>query len=359
MKVNNMVDAAGAALRPSPTRTLIVAEAGVNHNGNADMAHRLVDAAADASADVVKFQTFKTEYLMRCDTPLVEYQKAGGMGRDMFELGKMIELPDAAFRDLQKHCEDRGVVFLSTAFDTPSLHYLVDELDMPVVKVPSGEAVNVPFLRDVAATGREVILSTGMCNLDEVCLAIDTLRVAWHGSSAPHPKLTLMQCTTAYPTALKDMHVRSMVTLAETFGLPVGLSDHSEGFVAALAAVALGATIIEKHFTLDRTLPGPDHRASLDPQGFADLVRNIRDVEAALGSPVKEIRSCEKPIAATVRRSLVAVRDIAEGEPITADMLVPLRPQDGIPARDIDAVVGKRAGRVIVRGEALHWAALK
>jgi sialic acid synthase SpsE len=359
MTVADMASVAGVAHARGPNRVLIFAEAGVNHNGNATMAHRLVDAAADAGADVVKFQTFKTEYVMRRDTPLVEYQRAGGMGRDMFELGKMIELPNNVFRDLQRHCEDRGVLFLSTAFDTPSLHYLVDELDMPVVKVPSGEAVNVPFLREVAAARREVILSTGMCNLDEVRLAIDTLRAVWRDFDELRPKLTLMQCTTAYPTALEDMHVRSMVTLAETFGLPVGLSDHSEGIVAALSAVALGATIIEKHFTLDRTLPGPDHQASLDPQGFKDLVQNIRDVEAALGSPVKEMRACEKLTAATVRRSLVAVRDIAEGEPITADMLVPLRPQDGIPARDIDAVVGRRAGRVIAQGEALHWASLK
>lgn len=359
MRVNDMVDAAGTAEQQGPNRTLIIAEAGVNHNGDPAIAHRLVDAAVDAGADVVKFQTFKTEYVMRRDTPLVEYQKAGGMGRDMFELAKMIELPDEVFCDLQRHCEDRGVLFLSTAFDTPSLHYLVGKLDMPIIKVPSGEAVNVPFLRDVGAARREVILSTGMCDLDEVSLAIDTFRAVWRVSGELQPKLTLMQCTTAYPTALKDVHVRSMVTLAETFGLPVGLSDHSEGITASLTAVALGATIIEKHFTLDRTLPGPDQRASLDPRGFRDLVRSVRDVEAALGSPVKEIRSCEKSIAATVRRSLVAARDIAEGEPITADMLVPLRPQDGIPAREIDAVVGKRAGRVIVRGEALHWAALK
>lgn len=335
-------------------RTLIMAEAGVNHNGDANLAHKLVDVAADAGADVVKFQTFTTEYVMRRDTPLVEYQKSGGMGQDMFELGKMIELPHEAFRSLKEHCDKRGIVFLSTAFDTPSLKYLVDQLGISTVKVPSGEAVNVPFLRDVAATGRDVVLSTGMCNLDDVRLGVETLRAIWNSSGKPHPKLTLMQCTTAYPTALEDVHVRSMVTLAETFKLPVGLSDHSEGYAASLAAVALGASVVEKHFTLDRNLPGPDHKASLDPQGLKDWVRGVRDVEKALGSPVKEMRDCEKATAVTVRRSLVATRAIAKGESITSDMLIPLRPNDGVPASEVDSILGKPAWRAFAAGEVLR-----
>ncbi|MEK9662653.1 MAG: N-acetylneuraminate synthase family protein, partial [Alphaproteobacteria bacterium] len=227
-------------------------------------------------------------------------------------------------------------------------------LDTDIIKVASGETVNVPFLRDVARTGLPVIMSTGMCDMGDVRLGVDTLNAVWDAAGR-RPALTLMNCTTSYPTPMHEVHLRSMRTLADTFGCPVGLSDHSAGISAALASVALGATVIEKHFTLDRSMPGPDHAASLDPAQLKALVAGVREVEQAMGSPVKERRACEADLTNTIRRSLVAVRDIAPGETIAADMLVALRPEDGIPARDIDKVVGRPAWRAFAGGEVLRW----
>jgi N,N'-diacetyllegionaminate synthase len=332
----------------------VIAEAGVNHNGDVQMAHQLIDAAVEANVDAVKFQTWKTEYVSRPGTALVEYQKGGKMGKDMFELGKMIELEEADFKALSSHCEEAGVDFISTPFDTPALHFLARELNVSVIKIPSGEAVNVPFLRDVAATGLPVILSTGMCELDEIRLGIDTLNKVWNGARAT-PTLTLLQCTTAYPTPPQDIHLRAMETLKTEFGLPVGFSDHSEGIAAATAAVALGAEIIEKHFTLDRTLPGPDHQASLEPNELTEMVAAIRTVEQALGSADKTRLDIEHDVTKQVRRSLVARQDIKKGAVISQEMLIALRPEDGIAARYIDDVVGKAAWRDFDKGEVLQW----
>ncbi len=339
----------------TPAMVFIIAEAGVNHNGDPAIAHALVDAAADAGVDAVKFQTWDRDLVTRRDNPLVPYQKINVDDvSDMYELGKTFELELNVFEDLAARCKEKGVLFLSTAFDKPSLTFLVEKLDIPLIKVPSGEAVNVPFLRAVAETGRPVILSTGMCDMDDVQLAIDTLKTVWD-KSGKTPELSLLHCTTAYPTPPEDVHLRSMTALAATFGLPVGLSDHSEGTTAAQAAVAMGARIIEKHFTLDRDLPGPDHKASVDVPGLRRLVEQIRKTEVMLGSDEKTLRPIEEQVVKSVRRSLVATRDIVQGETIAEDDVVPLRPEDGIPARDIDKVIGEKAWRDFQNGEVLKW----
>jgi N,N'-diacetyllegionaminate synthase len=338
------------------SRTFIIAEAGVNHNGDVALAHRLVDLAADSGADAVKFQTWKTELVTRRDTPLVAYQALNDDAATMFELEQRLELGEDDFRALKRHAEDRSIQFLSTAFDVPSLRFLVHQLGVAMLKVPSGEADNVPFLRQIARTRLPTILSTGMCDLAEVAFAVDTLNAVWDAAGR-RPGLTILHCTTAYPTPAADVNLRCMATLADRFGVPIGLSDHSDGITAALAATALGAAMIEKHFTLDRGLPGPDHAASLDPDQLKALVEGVRQTETMLGSPDKVLLPIERDTVALVRRSLVAARDIATGEIIGEDAVVPLRPQDGIPARDIDRVVGRPAWRSFRLGEVLRWEA--
>jgi N-acetylneuraminate synthase/N,N'-diacetyllegionaminate synthase len=335
------------------TGTTIIAEAGVNHNGSVEMAHRLIDVAKKCGADIVKFQTFSTELVLRSDTPLVAYQRKTGADT-MFELVKGLELSKEDFAALKHHCDSIGIEFLSTAFDLPSLDYLVGELGMRRIKIPSGEAVNVPLLRRAAAKELPIILSTGMCTLEEIGFALDTLRASTPGGEID---ATVLHCTTAYPTPADEVHLRCMLTIRDRFGLPTGLSDHSEGFLAAAAAVAMGGVMVEKHFTLDRDLPGPDHRASVDPGGLKALVDATRSVEAMLGSGEKGIRAIERDTIRAVRRSLVAARDIVVGNIITEDDLVALRPEDGIPARDIDRVVGVAAWTTFRRGEVLKWPA--
>ena len=333
--------------------TTIIAEVGVNHNGSVEMAHRLIDAAKNCGANIVKFQTFSTELVLRSDTPLVAYQREAGADT-MFELVKGLELGKEDFAALKQHCDSIGIEFLSTAFDLPSLDYLVGNLGMRRIKIPSGEAVNVLLLRRAGAEGLPIILSTGMCTLEEIGFALSTLQASTPGGQMD---ATVLHCTTAYPTPLYEVHLRSMLTIRDRFGLPVGLSDHSEGFLAAAAAVAMGGIMVEKHFTLDRNLPGPDHRASVDPGGLKALVDAVRSVEALLGSGEKGVRAIERDTIRAVRRSLVAARDILEGDIIAEDDLVALRPEDGIPARDVDRVVGRAAWTTFRRGEVLKWPA--
>jgi sialic acid synthase SpsE len=333
------------------SKTLIIAEAGINHNGSIELAHKLVDVAKGGGADIVKFQTFSSELVLRSDTPLVEYQKRGDV-QTMFELVKRLELTFPQFAELKAHCDRIGITFLSTAFDACSLRFLVDDLKMGTVKIPSGEVPHVPLLRLAGATGLPVILSTGMSTPAEIEFAIDILR---HASPYGYLDATLLQCTTAYPTKDEDVNLLAMLKLRDTFDRPVGLSDHSEGTLAASGAVALGASIIEKHFTLDRNMPGPDHQASLDPSGLRELVCSIRRVEAMLGSPEKGLLPVEQATAHLVRRSLVARRDIDVGSVIEEGDLIALRPEQGIPVRDWDRVVGSTAWANFKAGETLKW----
>lgn len=315
----------------------VIAEAGVNHNGSLEMAQRLVDAARDAGADAVKFQTFKAEQVVTAAAPKAAYQvKATGGHESQLEMIRGFELSFEAFRILAGHCRERGIMFLSTPFDAESADFL-DDIGVPGFKIASGEITNLPFLSHVAAKGKPVIVSTGMATLAEVALAVRCFE------ASGNRELALLHCVSNYPAAAADANLRAMTTLAATFHVPVGYSDHTLGLEVALAAVAVGARIVEKHFTLDRSLPGPDHRASLTPDELKALMRGIRNVEASLGDGVKEPRPSELPIADVARRSLVAACDIRCGTTITAKALATLRPGTGLPPTMWDAVVGRTA----------------
>ncbi len=328
---------------------LIIAEAGVNHNGSRELALRLVDAAADAGADVVKFQAFRAAALATASAPKAEYQlQTTGSEQDQLEMLRRLELGEGDFHAIQRHCRERGIRFLATPFDEQSLDDLVDKHDVEAIKLGSGEVTNAPLLLHAARTGRPVILSTGMSTLAEVEVALgvlaygyaptqeppslDAFRKAFRsaaGQEALCRHVTLLHCTTEYPAAYEDVNLRAMDTLRATFGLPVGLSDHTPGIHVAVAAVARGAVAIEKHLTLDRNLPGPDHRASLEPGEFRQLVTAIRQVEVALGSDTKAPAPGELANVPVARRSLVAARDIRKGEPFTAENLAVKRPGTG------------------------------
>lgn len=332
-----------SSLRPS---VFVIAEAGVNHNGKEDLAMRLVDAACDAGADAVKFQLFDPDELAGA-APLASYQKGKDVWRDQKEMLTSLLLPKDAYRRLADHAAERNIELIVTPFDSESARFL-RSIGLGTLKIPSGEVTNLPFLRDVAGLGADIILSTGMCSLEEVQEAVEIF------SSARVP-LTLLHCTSAYPTPFDQVHLQAMTLLRESFGLPVGLSDHTEGIEIAIAAVALGASVIEKHVTLDRMLPGPDHRASIEPQEFATMVRSIRHVEAALGSPQKIRQVSEENVAAVARRSVVAARDLQKGQSLTAEMVAIRRPGTGIAPKFVQDVIGKKTRKDILSGTPLTW----
>ena len=320
---------------PAARRCLIIAEAGVNHNGDLALALRLVRAAARAGADVVKFQSFRAERLATRGAPKAAYQlQTTARGESQFQMLRRLELDRQATIRLMAACEEEGIAFLSSPFDRRSAAML-HELGMERFKVPSGEVVNLPYLRFLGGLGKPVILSTGMCHLEEVERAVETLR------AAGCPRVTLLHCVTQYPAPPEEVNLRAMLTLARATGCPVGYSDHTLGLEVPLAAVALGAVVIEKHFTLDRGLPGPDHRASLEPDELAALVRGIRKVEAALGDGVKRPAPCERDNRRLVRRGLVAVRDLPPGHRLRAEDLAAKRPAVGFTPDQMEQVVGR------------------
>lgn len=323
------------------TSTYIIAEAGVNHNGHLDLAIQLCDAAKAASANAVKFQTFKTEKVLTRSVSLAEYQEKNiGTGKTQFEMVKALELAYNDFRLLKKHCHKIGIDFLSTPDEEDSLEFLVEELEMEVIKIGSGEVTNIPFLRAIGRKQKPVILSTGMATLGEVDRAIDELLGA--GAS----ELTVLHCTTNYPCPMGEVNLRAMHALSEAFGLPYGYSDHTKGIEISLAAVALGASVIEKHFTLDRSMIGPDHAASLEPSELKDMVSSIRNIEMALGDGRKRPNKSELAIRNVVRRSIVASRSIAAGEHYSPENVTVKRAGgNGIPAELWDQAIGYRAPR--------------
>lgn len=346
------------------SRTLVVAEAGVNHNGSLELAHKLVDAAADAGADVVKFQTFRADRLVTAKAPKAGYQVANTQdaGSQLAMLCRL-ELSHADHRALIARCSERGIRFMSTAFDSQSLAFLAT-LEMPAVKIPSGDITCGPLLLQAARLRKPLIMSTGMSTLSEVEQALGVIAFgltsdreptgradfeaayrAVEGKRALETFVTLLHCVTQYPAPPAAVNLRAMDTMASAFGLPVGYSDHTPGIEIAIAAVARGATVIEKHFTLDRALPGPDHAASLEPGELTQLVASIRNVEQALGSTIKRPAPQElgnRPIA---RRSVVAARRIRQSEVFTADMLTAKRPGYGISPMDTWSLLGRQAGR--------------
>ena len=318
-------------------KIFIIAEAGVNHNGQLDLAYRLIDAAAAAGADAVKFQTFKSELLTTAYAPKAKYQDINETeSRSQQEMLKKLELSFDDFIRLQAYCAEKGIMFLSTPFDEESMDFL-DGIGMSLFKIPSGEITNLPYLRKINGLRKPVILSTGMSDLDEVKCALAVLTDC--------PSVSLLHCTTAYPTPFFAVNLSAMRTLAEAFRLPVGYSDHTEGMAVSVAAAALGAVIIEKHFTLDKNMEGPDHKASLNPEELAEMVRAVRNVEAALGDGVKTMTPCERGNAGAARKSLVAKVPIARGEAFTAENMTAKRPGNGVSPMRWDEFLQRKAGR--------------
>ncbi len=345
----------------SMSTTFVIAEAGVNHNGSEDLALQLVETAARCGADAVKFQTFTADKLVRKGAEKAAYQKAATGDGDQHSMLKQLEMSPALHRTLMQRCEALGIEFMSTPFDEEAADFLLS-LGMRRIKVPSGEITNTPFLRFLAAKNVPLIVSSGMATLAEVeqAVAVIAQERARLGLTQPLDEmLTLLHCTSNYPASPSDVNLRAMQTMAQATCLPVGYSDHTLGLAVSTAAVALGATVIEKHFTMDKALPGPDHPASLDPAELAQLVAQVRAAEKALGSPVKAPVEAELPVRALVRRSVSLARDVIAGAPLRADDLCLLRPGTGIPPADMDAVIGRALNRPLAAGTTLAWSDLE
>jgi len=331
-------------------RTLVIAEAGVNHNGDLQFAKRLVDVAIDAGVDVVKFQTFQARQLVTKHAEQAAYQqKALRTSESQLAMLQRLELQPAQHAELIDYCNSGGIEFLSTAFDLPSIELLVS-LRLKRWKVPSGEITNLPYLRQIGSQGQPVILSTGMANLGEIEAALSVLVQA----GTPRTQITVLHCTTEYPAPSHEVNLRAMETIARSFGVAVGYSDHTDGIAVPIAAVAMGATVIEKHLTLDRNLPGPDHKASLEPDGFAEMVRGIRTIEQALGDGIKQPVSSEQANLSVVRKSLVAAQPIRAGELFTEANLTVKRPGTGISPMQWDAWIGRFATRDFAADELIE-----
>jgi N,N'-diacetyllegionaminate synthase len=319
----------------------LIGEAGVNHNGSLEMALQLVDVALEAGVDAVKFQTFSATRVVVRDTPKARYQKeTTGNDESQLEMLQKLELSPKAHREIQAYCNKRGILFLSTPFDEESAD-LLEDLHVPAFKIPSGEITNLPFLVHIARKGKPLIVSTGMSTMEEVEAAVASIRLAGNEEFA------LLHCVSAYPAQPADANLRAMWTMAKAFGVPIGYSDHTLGAEVALAAVALGAQILEKHFTLDRSLPGPDHSASLEPGELRSLVKGVRTVEAAIGHGRKEPRPAEADVAAVSRKSIVAVCDIPAGTQMTRDLLIMKTPGTGWPPSMLDKVLGRVTAKPI------------
>ena len=329
-------------------RCFVIGEIGVNHNGDVDMARRLIDVAVSAGADAVKFQTFRAEALTTRSAAKAAYQVRNEKRADesQLEMLRRLEFPAASLAACRDHCTASGIAFLSTPFDEESAALLAD-LDVAGFKVSSGDLTNLPFLESLSAYGRPIIVSTGMGSMTEVAAAVDAV-----GDRAA---LALLHCVSNYPAVPEDCNLNAIPAMAKAFGLDVGWSDHTLGAVTSVAAIALGAKIIEKHFTLDRELPGPDHKASLEPEAFAAFVTSLREAEAALGDGVKKRRPSEVDTASVARKSLVAARFIPEGSTIEADMIARKRPGIGLSPSLASAFVGRRAGRDVEADALLSW----
>jgi N,N'-diacetyllegionaminate synthase len=338
-----MIDIAGRPIGPGQP-CFLIAEAGVNHNGSLELAKTLVETAAAAGADAVKFQTFRADRLVTTTAAKARYQQRNtGNQESQFDMLRRLELSEDDHRTILAHCRRHGICFLSTPFDEGCADFL-ESLGVAAFKIPSGEITNLPYLAHVAGKQRPLIVSLGMANLGEVEAAVDTIE------RAGNRQYVLLQCVSNYPADPADVHLRAMAALGTAFGVPVGYSDHTEGIEVALASVALGACVVEKHFTLDRTLPGPDHLASIEPDELRRLVRGIRIVEQALGSPRKRPAASEADTAAVARKSLVAACDLAPGTILTETMLTARRPGTGLPPAMRPHLLGRTVGQQIPAG---------
>lgn len=316
----------------------IIAEAGVNHNGSFELACKLVDAAKIAGVDCIKFQTFKSKNLVSHNAQKADYQKnTTGEGSQM-DMLKKLELSYDEFLALKNYCDKVGICFLSTPFDFDSIHFL-NSIDMPFWKIPSGEVTNLPYLVELAKTGKPVVMSTGMCDMDEIEAAINVLKN--NGTK----EIKLLHCNTEYPTPYEDVNLKAMQTIKDAFGYEVGYSDHTKGIEVPVAAVALGATVIEKHFTLDRNMEGPDHKASLEPNELAAMVSSIRHIEKVIGTGDKTPSPSEKKNISVARKSIVAAKKIKKREVLTEDNIIVKRPGTGISPMRWNEVLGTKAVR--------------
>lgn len=321
------------------SKTLIIAEAGVNHNGSLVLAYKLIDTAKKAGVDAIKFQTFKAESLVSKKAEKAEYQKENTNAEEnQFEMIRRLELSLDAHHKLIKCCKENEIVFLSSPFDLDSID-LLNELGLEIFKVPSGEIINLPYLRKIGRQNKKVILSTGMADLGEIEEAINVLVE----NGTEKEKITILQCNTEYPTPYEDVNLKAMLTIKNAFNVKVGYSDHTKGIEVPIAAVALGAEVIEKHFTLDRNMEGPDHKASLEPNELKQMVESIRNIEKALGNGIKKPSSSEKKNINIARKSILAARIIKKGEILNENNLVVKRPGDGISPMHWDEVIGKPA----------------
>ena len=322
-------------------KIFIIAEAGVNHNGSIELAKKLIDVASDAGADAVKFQTFKADNLVSKNAQKAEYQKkTTDKNESQFDMIKKLELDVDTHKELMDYCKQKNIMFLSTPFDHDSIE-LLDELGLEIFKIPSGEITNLPYLRHIGSLGKKVILSTGMADIGEIEDALDVLIA----TGTKKENITVLHANTMYPTPMEDVNLKAMQTIACTFGVAVGYSDHTLGIEVPIAAVAMGATVIEKHFTLDKTMEGPDHKASLEPDELKAMVKAIRNIEQALGSGIKKPSKSEKPNIKIARKSIVAAKEIKKGDKLSEENLAIKRPGDGISPMRWDEIIGKTANR--------------
>ncbi|MEY4564104.1 MAG: N-acetylneuraminate synthase [Pseudomonadota bacterium] len=339
------------------TPTFVIAEAGVNHNGSEDLALQLVDMAARCGADAVKFQTFSADKLVRQGAEKAEYQKQATGGGDQHSMLKQLEMSEDLHRRLFARCAEQGIEFMSTPFDEEAADFLV-ALGMRRIKVPSGEITNHPFLRFLVAKDLPLILSTGMADLGEILEAVEVIAAERQRLGLTRPLaevLTILHCTSNYPASPHDVHLRAMATIAAATCVSVGYSDHTLGVAVSTAAVALGATVIEKHFTLDKNLPGPDHQASLSLDELTQMITQIRTVEQCLGGTEKKPTASELPVRALVRRSVTTLADLPAGAVITADDVVLLRPGNGIAPKELELVLGRKLKQAVKAGSTLQW----
>ena len=332
------------------SKVFIIAEAGVNHNGSLELAKKLIDSAVEAGADAVKFQTFKADKLLSKYAQKADYQKQTTLvDETQYEMIKKLELYQNAHRAHINHCKDKGIMFLSTPFDHNSIDLLIS-FEMPIFKIPSGEITNLPYLRHIGRLNKEVILSTGMSNLDEVRDALTVLIKA--GTSKE--KITVLHATTEYPCPIDEVNLRAMQTIKTAFGVKVGYSDHTQGIEVSIAAVAMGARVIEKHFTLDRSMEGPDHKASLEPDELRAMVQAIRHIEQALGDGVKMPSMSEQKNIPIARKSILASRSIEIGETFSENNLIVKRPGNGISPMRWDEIIGHKATRNFLADELIE-----
>ncbi len=333
-------------------KIVVIAEAGVNHNGSIDLAKQLVEVAAEAGSDYVKFQTFKAEKVVSRDAKKADYQikNTGNAVDTQFEMLKKLELDVEKHHILMEHCKKSGIKFLSTAFDNESVD-LLDELGLDIFKIPSGEVTNFPYLQKIASVGKPVYMSTGMCSLQEVKASFNVLLQA----GLSKDKINIMHCNTEYPTPMEDVNLKAMLTIKNELGVSVGYSDHTLGIEVPIAAVAMGAMSIEKHFTLDRNMEGPDHKASLEPRELKAMVSAIRNIELAMGDGVKAPSPSEQKNIAIARRSIHVAKALNKAHILTATDLKMMRPGDGISPMELPNVIGKALNKDMNTGTKLSW----